>query len=135
MAIEIQIFVHHSFDPITVVPPGQSGIEQALADLKGGLEAMNQKLSDAVAALIATTNDETTKLDSITTYVKGVPDVVAAAVRDALAAANVDEETAAAQIEAQRTAIAAKVDDTLAAVSANTPPTDTGNATTQDNPA
>lgn len=86
-----------------------------------GIRKMSQ-LTDAVAALLAEVTDSTTKLDSIETFIKGVPDLVAAAVATALENANVEAQTAAAQVDQARDAISGKVDEALAAIDANTLP-------------
>lgn len=83
---------------------------------------MGQQLLDAVAALQSSEADDSAKLDSVIAYVKSIPDAVAAAVANALQQANVDEAQAATLIEAARSAEAAKVDEAVAAVSANSPP-------------
>lgn len=85
---------------------------------------MSQKLTDSVNALIEETADTNGKLESIRTFLTGVPDLVASAVAGALEAANVDDDTAATQIDEARAAISDKVDETLAAIEANPAPGD-----------
>lgn len=85
---------------------------------------VTQKLDDAVQALVAETAETNGKLDSIETFVRGVPELVATAVADALANANVADDAAADAIDAARAAISDKVDETLDAINANPAPGD-----------
>lgn len=78
------------------------------------------KLTDAVNGLLAEVSDSNTKLDSIRAFIVGVPALVAAAVADALAAADVEAEEAAGLIDEARTEISDKVDAALNAIDANT---------------
>lgn len=93
---------------------------------------MRQSLTDSINALNAEVTDSQGKLASIKTFIEGVPALAAAAVADALAANDVEEDAAAASVEAARQAVSDGVDDTLAAINANpapgeeTPPADTG---------
>ncbi len=80
---------------------------------------MNQKLKDSVDALVEEVSESNGKLESIRTFLEGVPDLVATAVETALAAADVDSETAAAQVDEAREAVSDNVDATLAAIDAN----------------
>jgi ABC-type transporter Mla subunit MlaD len=77
-------------------------------------------LADAVAALVAEVTESTDKLDSVATFIEGVPDLVAQAVADALAAQAAGEATAAELIETARAAISDKVDEVFDAIDANT---------------
>lgn len=77
---------------------------------------MNDKLQKAKDELLAETADTRGKLNSIRTFIRGVPALVAAAVETALANANVDEETAATEIDAARQSLSDDVDATLAAI-------------------
>lgn len=81
--------------------------------------AMNQKLNDAITALADEVSDSQGKLDSIRTFVQGVPELVAVAVREALAEANVEEAAAADAVDSARQAVSDSVDTTLAAIEAN----------------
>lgn len=76
---------------------------------------MGEKVAAAVAALVAEAQDSKTKLQGLTVAVLAFPEVVAAAVAEALAAANVDDETAATAIDAARTEISDAVDAAVTA--------------------
>lgn len=104
MALTININVHHHF-------PALEGIQTAMS-----------RLTDATDALIAEVTDSTTKLDSIETFIRGVPALVSAAVTQALADANVADDAAAAAVEQATSEISGKVDEALGAIDANTPP-------------
>lgn len=86
------------------------------------IERMNQKLQDAIDALNAEVADNTGKLASIVAFVKGVPALVGAAVADALAQNNVDEETAAASISDATQTMSDNVDAALSSIDANPNP-------------
>lgn len=90
---------------------------QSLEELK----AMFEQLNAALVALNAEVAKDRDALASVRTYVAGIPELVAQAVSTALANAGADEATAVDQINAARDAMAASVNDTLAAVTANTP--------------
>jgi hypothetical protein len=94
-----------------------------------GIADMNDQLKTAVDDLVAETQDANGKLESIKTYLHGVPDLVATAVETALANVNADESAAAEQIEAARSTISSSVDATLDAIQANDT-TDTGSTST-----
>ena len=82
---------------------------------------MGDKTDAAVAALVEEVTESNTKLDSALVFVAGVPALVAQAVADALAEADVDDQDAAALIDAARQSISDKVDTVEAAINANTP--------------
>lgn len=82
---------------------------------------MNEALTNAVTALTAEVAENQDKLESAVTFIKGTPDLVAAAVRQALADNDVSEEAAAASIEAARASMSDGVDALVSAVSENTP--------------
>lgn len=90
------------------------------------IDTMRQSLTDAISALTAEVEDSTGKLASIEAFVKGVPDLVGAAVGDALAAHDVEEDEAAASIDAARQAMSDRVDETLEAIAANPAPEEVG---------
>jgi hypothetical protein len=83
------------------------------------IDTMNDKLRAAIDGLTAEVADSNGKLNSIRTFVQGVPALVAAAVETALANANVDEETAATEIAAATDAVSQNVDATLDAIDQN----------------
>lgn len=83
------------------------------------IDTMNDKLRAAIDGLTAEVTDSNGKLNSIRTFVIGVPALVAAAVETALANANVDAETAATEIAAATDAVSSNVDATLSAIDAN----------------
>lgn len=76
---------------------------------------MGEQTNAAVQDLIAEVQDSKTKLEGLTTIVRGFPAVVAAAVAEALSNANVDDATAAAAIESATQEISDAVDQALAA--------------------
>jgi hypothetical protein len=86
------------------------------------LSTMSEKLKAAVEALITEVSDSTTKLESIRTFIVGVPALVGAAVADALANEDVEDDAAADAVTAATEAVSVKVDEALAAIDANTPP-------------
>lgn len=90
------------------------------------IEHMNQKLTDAIAALQAETTDTTGKLASIKTFILGIPALVGAAVADALANNDVDEEAAAAAVSEATQTVSDATDDALSAIDANPGPEDAG---------
>jgi len=104
---------HHFFYPEPPTP------DPGTLNLLKEVHAMTAKLLAAVAALTSTTELTVGKLDSIEAYVQGIPDVVAAAVTDALESANVDADMAADLIETARSRIESEVDQVLAAIDAN----------------
>ena len=67
-------------------------------------------LTEALEALQAEVDDSSAKLDTVLTFLQDVPALVAAAVTEALAAANVEAAEAAALIAAATSAISDKVD-------------------------
>jgi hypothetical protein len=83
------------------------------------IDTMNDKLRTAIDGLTAEVAESNGKLESIKTFVAGVPALVAAAVETALANAEVDAETAATEIDAARQSVSDNVDATLAAIDAN----------------
>jgi hypothetical protein len=83
------------------------------------IDTMNDKLRAAIDGLTAEVADSNGKLNSIRTFVQGVPALVAAAVETALANAQVDEETAATEIAAATDAVSQNVDATLGAIDQN----------------
>jgi hypothetical protein len=91
---------------------------------------MGEKLQAALAELTEEVRDSKTKLQSIDAFVQGVPNLVAKAVADALAAHDVADEEAAATIDAARSEISAEVDSVLSAVRQNTPDATTGDEPT-----
>lgn len=80
---------------------------------------MNDKLRTALDALTAEVAESNGKLNSIRTFVRGVPALVASAVETALANANVEAETAATEIAAATDAVSQNVDATLEAIDEN----------------
>lgn len=93
-------------------------------------KTMNDKLQASVDQLVAETQESQGKLASIRTYLTGIPALVAAAVAQALSNANVDDETAAGEIDQARQTISDSVDQTLSAIDANPAPGDTGSVAT-----
>lgn len=106
----MRLEVHHYFHT------DDAAVLAEIAKLRRDIRDMNLKLSAAVAALTQSTAEIAGKLDSIENYVRGVPDVVAAAVADALAQADVDANAAADLIDAARTTTEKEVGDVLAAI-------------------
>lgn len=92
------------------------GATEAMAE---GLDDMNLKLTAAIRALQEEVTDSTGKLESIRTYLQGVPSLVAAAVAQALADANVSEDEAATAIEEARQTASDAVDSTMLAIVTN----------------
>ncbi len=125
----IRVEHHHYFhgDPETNTTLRQ--ILSALQTLTSEIMKMSE-LTDAVAALIAEVADSTTKLDSIRTFIEGVPALVQTAVAEALANANVEATAAAAAVAEATAAVSGKVDETLAAIDANTGEPPLGEETT-----
>jgi peptidoglycan hydrolase CwlO-like protein len=93
--------------------------------LKRSFNHMKQELTDAISALNDEVADSQGKLESIKTYLEGLPDVVATAVQKALEAADADEATAAEQVNAARETFSNSVDETLASINENPAPTET----------
>lgn len=119
----IDHFVHYPADPET-----QALLKQVLGALKTlssqveRLTTMNEALQTAVTDLVAEVQDSTGKLASIKTYLEGVPELVATAVAEALAAHDVAATEAAATIANARTTVSDSVDAALAAINANPGP-------------
>lgn len=109
--MRIEVHVHHHF--------ADEGTLRKL--IREEVQKVTQKLLAAVAALTATVQAETTVLQSVTAYVQGVPDLVAKAVADALAAHDVDDDEAADTIEAARASVESAVTSVLNAIPQNTP--------------
>jgi hypothetical protein len=86
------------------------------------IQAMNQKLTDAINDLNAEVADSKGKLASILTFVEGTPALVAAAVAQALADNDVEETQAADSIEAARQTMSDNVDGVLSAIDQNPAP-------------
>lgn len=82
--------------------------------------AMSQALDTAISELLAEVTESTTKIESITLFIDGVPELVAAAVKDALYDAGVSDDAAVAAVESARQTISDQVDAALSAVEANT---------------
>jgi hypothetical protein len=99
------------------------------------VDTMNDKLRTAIDALTAEVADSNGKLNSIRTFVAGIPALVAAAVETALANADVDAETAATEIAAATDAVSQNVDQTLAAIDQNPTPEDEGQPPVAEEPA
>lgn len=87
-----------------------------------GRDIMSEALKASVDALVAEVAESNGKLESVRVFLVGLPDLVAAAVADALEAANVEAAEAAIQIDAARNEISSKVDAVEAAISANPAP-------------
>lgn len=87
-------------------------------------EATMSQALDAAKALAASVGPLTSKLDSMETYLQGVPALVAAAVADALGhpQVSVDDAEAARIIAAAQAEIETQVDQAFNAINANTPP-------------
>lgn len=79
-----------------------------------------EKLREAVAALTAEVEPIKNKLDAAETAIQRFPEVVAAAVADALAAANVEGDALADAVDAARTRITEEVDQVTNAINAGT---------------
>lgn len=101
----------------------------ALAEINAKLDMILNKetvimtqLSDATDKVLAAAEAEKTKDDSILTYVQGIPDVVKAAVADALATSGGDAQAMADKLNAVADSIGGDPDRVLAAITANTPP-------------
>jgi hypothetical protein len=76
-------------------------------------------LNDAVTALVAEVAESKGKLESIKTFVEGVPALVGTAVADALAAAAAGEADAVKLVEAATASISDEVDAVFTAIDAN----------------
>lgn len=98
------------------------------------LETMTEKLTAAIAALQGEVEDTNGKLASIKTFILGVPALAAAAVADALAAHDVEDDAAADAIDAARSAVSDSVDDTISAIDANPTPAEEGGPTVAETP-
>lgn len=123
----MDIRVIHTLDPAAIA---------LLRDVRDGLHRfpshkdfhdMRASLLAAIAASQALAAQETTLESSIKAYVSDEPKRTAAAVAEALAAADVDDDTAAGLIEAASATSATSVADSLAAITAPGPGTDTTN--------
>lgn len=90
------------------------------------IKHMNDKLQTSIDALVADTAATQGKLSSVLTFIQGVPDLVAAAVAQALSNANVADETAAAEVDSARQTIDDSVDQVLSAIDQNPQSGDTG---------
>lgn len=114
MRFDIHVFHHIAEDGAT-----ERKLDKVLAALaslaKENLE-MNTNLSSAVAALAASVAPLKDQLDSIETYVRGVPEIVATAVAEALAAADVAADEAAELVNNARSTIEAEVGEALGAI-------------------
>lgn len=80
------------------------------------IETMGIKTDAAVAALLEEVTDSSTKLASAVAFIENVPNLVAAAVADALAAGDVNDEARAAIIDSARASISDQVDAVEAAI-------------------
>lgn len=97
----------------------ESRILAAILDLSQKVEAMTQKLDEAIANANAAVTEISGELDSVIEYIhNGVPAIVAAAVSDALAAAGVAEDAAADAVNAAVDAVKAKSQATVDAITA-----------------
>ncbi len=123
MRLEIHVFHHVDFPGLTA---GNAEVLAAIANLKEDNRNMNTTLAAAVAALTSSTAAIAGKLDSVEAYVRGIPAVVAAAVTEALAAADVDATTAAGLIDSARQTAEKEVGDVMDAIAANAPPAEPG---------
>lgn len=102
--------------------PSEDKILTAISKLRKDTNEMGEALRASVDALVAEVAESNGKLESVKAFLVGLPDLVAAAVADALAAANVEEAEAAAQIDAARQAISDEVDAVEAAINAEPAP-------------
>lgn len=114
------------------VPEGMFDPSEA-DSLEELIQAMS-RLSEALAALTLEAEEQRTQLASVVQYIQGVPNLVAAAVQDALAGAGVDDAAAAAAINSARQTISDGTDAALAAIAANRLPGDPGAPITSVNP-
>lgn len=117
--MRLDIHVYHHIDGFD---GGIGTVLAAISTLQGNITTMNEKLQEALQGLVNEVNDSNTKLGSVLLFAQGVPNLVAIAVAEALAAHDVDAEAAAATIDAARNQISDQVDAVVAAVDANTPP-------------
>ncbi len=130
LRLDVNVMVHLGRLDIHVTGlPDNAKVLEAINDLGKATTTMNAKLQAALDELISITADERTKLDSITAFIRGVPGLVAAAVTQALADANVADDTAAGLIHDAAHTAGDAVDAALAAIPANTAPGDTGGDT------
>lgn len=103
-----------NIETVNVLPPPHSPtVEGLLGELAERIEDMGAKTNEAVAALVEEVADSKGKLASLEATVRGFPEVVAAAVADAMADADVDDATAATAIDQARTEISDAVDSAL----------------------
>ena len=114
-----------NIETVYVLPPETTPtLEALLGEINQRIIDMGEKTNEAVAALVEEVTESTGKLASLEATVRGFPEVVAAAVADALADADVDDEAAAAAIDNARSNISDAVDQALAATDANPAPED-----------
>lgn len=128
MPLRLDVNVTVKLDAVHVHFHGDAGhaeVLQAIDNLRKATTSMNAKLQAALDELNAETAENTSKIGSLTDYIRSIPGLIGAAVTQALADANVSDETAAGLIhDAARTA-SDNVDAALAAVDANTGGSDT----------
>jgi ABC-type transporter Mla subunit MlaD len=117
--MRLDIHVYHHFDGDL---SGLDRVLTAITSLQGNISDMNKRLTTAVAELTAEVNENTSKVAGAVAAIQGFPALVAAAVQEALEAADVEAEEAAGLIDAARQSASDQVDSILSAVDANTPP-------------
>ena len=103
-------------------PLAEASFDPSDADTLEELKDAMTKLAAALAALTLEAEEQKTQLAGVVTYVQNVPNLIAAAVADALAKApGIDEAAAAAAIDAARQSVSDATDGVLTAIVANTP--------------
>lgn len=93
------------------------------------VKLMLQALQQALDALNAQVAQDKSLLDGVVTYIKGVPDLVANAVSQALANSGVDQANIAQQVNDARQTVQASIDTAVQAVQVNTVPPTPANPT------
>lgn len=99
MRLNLDVNVVLKFDAIHVhlheAPGSNAEVLKAIDNLRKATTSMNAKLQAALTELVGITAANTSKIASLTDIVKSFPGLVAAAVTQALADADVEAETAA----------------------------------------
>ena len=126
--------VRHEFSPSTrdwlegLIARRLQALETAVLER---IQTAMSALSDATDKILAAAEAEKTKDDAILAYVQGIPDVIKAAVADALESSGGDAQAMADKLNAAADTIGGDPDRVLTAITANTtPPADSGSGDT-----
>lgn len=128
MRLRVDLHLFHHFPQGA---PGPCAADPQILALLEELKTHMSKTLAAIAALTAAVTAERDLVASAVTTIQGIPTVVSAAVAQALADAGVDDDTAAAAVQAVTDQVTAETGALQAALTANTPaapPADTGDA-------